>query len=515
MSCPLFRGHASTRAGAFDAASYSETDAARVPVATVPRMTDSEGLQILLVREDGRVRMQGVLSVSLSGSRTHSNSRSMNYRRRLHLASGFVLLLAVVSAQPAASQDRPTVTVTVDRNGRLDPRQPAPSLRAPLDIRFEYRASQIFDLSVIDAPLRKHLADLDLQPDIAFMLYPEDNAVRFGGPIASMNSLPPGNSSFYFMGRPSIRLRFTMLSEDAVNPLMSADTKDNYAKFLVTILKRVIPEAQFVAAGQARDAGLEGSGAFEALARAGQDTAASTRLSLMRVDVNVPTPGEQPFMLIELGQDQLNGNFEVVYASLARVVTEAEPVFLETRGAKRMRIGTSTADGILSATVADAPAGVLEAQFCAVPAQKSRLAALRGVGSEHCVPLSPLKLRVEEVLPSRVRYQPGIIVADRGREPRLAAHMVFVRDPAGYYEKRGWRSWPSGINPTAGIQLGGSESILVLLLGLHVRLVPEAGVVGGFRFGNENTNSGWWAARESYFGISLDPALFNKLRPSK
>ena len=388
-------------------------------------------------------------------------------------------------------------------------------LRAPLDIRFEYLSTQVFDLSAIDAPKKENFANTGLQPDLAFMLYPEDNAIRFEKPLSAMNTVPPGKSTFYFMGRRSFRLRFTMVSEDELKKLLTVDSKEGNTAFLKQRLGQKIPEAKFVAAGNTRDARLVGSGALSALAKAGHDTSSQSRLGLMRVEVTVPAAGEKPIMLIEVGQEDLMGGLDIAYASLARVVVEANPVFLETRGVKRTRSQTSVADGIASATVADIGAGDLEAQLCAVPAQNSRLAALVGTGTEYCVPLSALKLRVAEQLPSRVRYQPGIIVADRGREPRLAAHMVFIRDVEGYFEKQGRRSWLAGVNPSAGIQVGGSESIVVLLLGLHARLVPEAGLQVGFRFGNENTNSGWWAAREAYFGISLDPSLFNKLRPAK
>jgi hypothetical protein len=115
-------------------------------------------------------------------------------------------------------------------------------------------------------------------------------------------------------------------------------------------------------------------------------------------------------------------------------------------------------------------------------------------------------------LPSNVRFQPGIIVVNRFRDVRLTLGMTFILDRASYFRRRKTTRFLGGVlNPAVGLQAGGSENQIVLLLGGHLRMLEQAGMVFGLRFGNEPSSTPYRLDRNFYVGVSLDPPLFGKI----
>ena len=135
-------------------------------------------------------------------------------------------------------------------------------------------------------------------------------------------------------------------------------------------------------------------------------------------------------------------------------------------------------------------AGGFQHHICYTVPQTSGLRRLIGLLNEWCVPTQPVTFEVSNLLPGRVRLQPGMIVVNRWRDVRLTVHTVFILDRESYFrEVRKPRLFGGYLNPTLGLQLGGSDNQLVLLLGGHLRLIEEAGAIFGFRFGDEPSST--------------------------
>jgi hypothetical protein len=121
-----------------------------------------------------------------------------------------------------------------------------------------------------------------------------------------------------------------------------------------------------------------------------------------------------------------------------------------------------------------------------------------------------ITIRKERELPSSVRARAGFAVFDRAREARLLSNFVLVLSPEEYFSKT--TGFFDRINPTIGLQIGGTGTKdAVFLLGVSYKLINEADLVLGLRFGRESGDP-WLLKNNFYFGASLDPGLFGQLR---
>lgn len=135
------------------------------------------------------------------------------------------------------------------------------------------------------------------------------------------------------------------------------------------------------------------------------------------------------------------------------------------------------------------------------------------IGASHQT-LSGSSLRfivhTERVRPGNLRARVGYAAFDRAREGRLIANFVLIRNPRGYFSEN--TAFFERLNPTTGLQIGGTgEKDVVFLLGLSLKIIDQADVVAGLRFGRES-NSPWVLKNNFYFGATLDPGLFNWIK---
>lgn len=115
----------------------------------------------------------------------------------------------------------------------------------------------------------------------------------------------------------------------------------------------------------------------------------------------------------------------------------------------------------------------------------------------------------ERELPSSLRTRAGFAVFNDAREARLISNFVFVLSPESYFTNS--TSFFDRINPTLGIQIGGTGAQdVIVLMGLSLKIINEGDIIVGLRFGKE-PDSPWVLNKNFYFGISLDPGLFNQL----
>jgi hypothetical protein len=161
-------------------------------------------------------------------------------------------------------------------------------------------------------------------------------------------------------------------------------------------------------------------------------------------------------------------------------------------------------------------AGSFTYQICYQPAEGTELKRRLGSVTQWCVPSSPVSISVQPPYPSPFRLQPGVIVVNQARDVRLSAHMVFLVNRAHYFGPCPLCHFftGGGLNPMVGLQVGGSNNQIVALLGGHLRLIDEAGLVFGFRFGNDAAGTPYRWDQNLFFGFSLDPGLFTSLRGS-
>lgn len=121
-----------------------------------------------------------------------------------------------------------------------------------------------------------------------------------------------------------------------------------------------------------------------------------------------------------------------------------------------------------------------------------------------------ITIRKERDLPSSVRARAGFAVFDQAREARLMSNFVLVLSPEEYFSKT--TGFFDRINPTIGLQIGGTGTKdAIFLLGVSYKLIIEADLVFGLRFGRESGDP-WVLKNNFYFGVTLDPGLFGQLR---
>jgi hypothetical protein len=217
------------------------------------------------------------------------------------------------------------------------------------------------------------------------------------------------------------------------------------------------------------------------------------------------------------------GTARTVAVEIVRVAPDFDAVsFQSGDGVRTASTNLTVFDQAYGALTYQTPAltsGTFQFQMCYSPGDSSKTRKLLGPNSQRCLPQSPIRTSVLDALPGRVRLQPGMATVDRFRDVQLTAHAVFLVNSDKYFRAvpTEWfkpADWLGGyINPSVGLQLGGSTSQLVLLMGGTLRLLEEAGLTFGLRFGNQSGSSTPYRASQNfYFGCSLDPTLFNALK---
>jgi hypothetical protein len=118
----------------------------------------------------------------------------------------------------------------------------------------------------------------------------------------------------------------------------------------------------------------------------------------------------------------------------------------------------------------------------------------------------------EKELPNSVRVRTGFAVFNEGREPRLIANLVMILNSKNYFSDS--TPFLQCFNPTLGLQVGGTgDNDIILLLGMSIKLIKEGDLICGLRF-QQITEGKWNESKNFYFGITLDPGLFNFFKSS-
>lgn len=113
--------------------------------------------------------------------------------------------------------------------------------------------------------------------------------------------------------------------------------------------------------------------------------------------------------------------------------------------------------------------------------------------------------------PSALRARVGYAAFNRARESRLIANFALILSPKNYFSENLSVLSLNRISPTTGLQIGGTgEQDVVFLLGLSYKLIDQADMVFGCRFGKD-TATAWKFSNNAYFGVTLDPGLFDRL----
>ncbi len=111
-------------------------------------------------------------------------------------------------------------------------------------------------------------------------------------------------------------------------------------------------------------------------------------------------------------------------------------------------------------------------------------------------------------LPNSIRIRAGFGILDNLREVRLISNFVLIMNPKNYFSAS--TPFLQCFNPTLGLQIGGTgNKDLVFLMGISFKLIKEGDFITGFRFNGDGNN--WQIGKNFYFGITLDPGLFNQL----
>jgi hypothetical protein len=115
----------------------------------------------------------------------------------------------------------------------------------------------------------------------------------------------------------------------------------------------------------------------------------------------------------------------------------------------------------------------------------------------------------EKQLPSNIRARAGFGAFNQSREARLISNFVLVLFPEDYFTNS--TPFEKRFNPTLGIQIGGTGTQdIIFLMGVSFKIINEGDIICGFRFKTDLDNA-WKPENNFYFGISLDPGLFNQL----
>jgi len=124
-----------------------------------------------------------------------------------------------------------------------------------------------------------------------------------------------------------------------------------------------------------------------------------------------------------------------------------------------------------------------------------------------------IPIEKERELPSSIRARVGFASFNNVREARLMSNFVLVLSPKEYFSNS--TGCLARLNPTMGFQIGGTGTQdLVFLMGASFKIINEGDFILGVRFGIE-PGQPWIFKNNYYFGMSLDPGLFNQLYNNK
>jgi hypothetical protein len=141
---------------------------------------------------------------------------------------------------------------------------------------------------------------------------------------------------------------------------------------------------------------------------------------------------------------------------------------------------------------------------------------------------APKKYRyISTFLP--IRFRSGVLVVDRGRIAALSFNMLIVFTPEIYFSPTEARvnsagqaiSWRrcwllNRLGVSVGLQLGErGETTQNLLAGVSYKLIREADVIGGVRFGSHDPTTPFRWGESVFFGMTFDPAILLRLRAGK
>jgi hypothetical protein len=439
-----------------------------------------------------------------------------------------IVLLAVTSslAVDATAQTGKTYTIRHDRDGRTDPKQVPSNVLAELrkgdKLAVEFYPTEVFDLAATDLPRRDAMkAIVGRDPDVVF-IYPLNPYLTVAKPLELIPNLEPGVTDLYAVGTSASRLRLTYLNETEFNEGAPKDP-GQYKVLLKTLGHSCSTPGDRPLVGTAEPAptlALE-KRVVDLMGWAG----AENRPSLY-VFRHIPIRGDTtPYLRIEVVS--LEGGRGCTPPTDSLVARTKEVVFVRLGHRFQVpelkwRVGVKSdsmpmeqidpSRPVFMTTTAALDEGTYEYQVCYSLLPDADLKRRFPQMDRYCVPVPPVTVTVGSELPSNVRFQPGIMVVNRFRDVRLTLGMTFILDRASYFRRRKTTRFLGGVlNPAVGLQAGGSENQIVLLLGGHLRMLEQAGMVFGLRFGNETSSTPYRLDRNFYVGVSLDPPLFGKI----
>jgi hypothetical protein len=439
-------------------------------------------------------------------------------------------------------QSRPIV-VAHDRNGRTaadaTPGHVLAGLRAGDRVSIVLYPGSVFDFGGLDVPRRNTLQSKIGSEARPFFVYPEDPYLLFDQPKTMISTIPPGPTDFYIVGAGRYRLRMQRLTQAQLDTAIPADNAAAYNNFYKKRMNRCYALNDPTLFGRMDQ--VQGPPADSLIQRIGWNPrSANTRRLYAFRGVTLPADEERPYAALEIVQNQASKdgcdptsaqalpNTGGVAQTIGLAVVRVAPDFDVAKVVYRARINgedrqitgdlvpSATSSGAMTFTTEALDQGSLNYRICYNVAETSGLKRFIGSQSEWCIPLREVTASVASPLPGAVRLQPGMIAVNRGRDVRLTANVLMIVDRASYFRTREHPRLLGGyVNPIAGLQFGGAEGQVVMLAGVHLRLLNEAGMVVGFRFGNQNSSTPLRADQNLFVGFSFDPGVLATLRSAR
>jgi hypothetical protein len=443
-----------------------------------------------------------------------------------------------------------TVIVQYDKNGLASPSAHADqlvgSLRAGDKLSVQFFPTLIFNLDGLDLP-----QGISKQSS-PFFVYPEDAGVLFPAtPKHLMTSLHPGLTNMYVFGGGNYALRATRLDSSALTKLVKTDGSAAWQAFVASAGskcyamndKAIVGQSQLAAkelnAQLLSRAGLPASTTFPRLYAipgvviARNDQSPYLELELLDFHAAYQTNSDSAKLAADLGCDGESITAmkavtppvivaQVQTATIVRVAPEFEKAQWQTGdGVRVSQSDFAVLDaqyGALANQTGALSAGPLQYQICYAPDDSAKSKVLAPTVKQRCIPDKPVTLTVQDALPASVRLQPGLMIVNRFREVDLTANVVFLVNREKYFRTVPMGFWNGLVggyfNPLVGLQVNGSTSQLVFLMGGQLRLIEEAGLTFGLRFGAQGATEPYRLSQNYFVGFSLDPGLFNSLRSS-
>ena len=455
----------------------------------------------------------------------------------------WLLLFGAYGADARGQEAGRTHVVRLDKFGNAPPDQPLEEtvgqLKSGDRMQIEFWPARLFDFRGVDFPQRSAVEAVYGSVENEIFAYPADAYLLFGDPSGPVSDLPlsrlhPGASSLYVWGLGRYKLKLSYFSLD--------ELRTNHTSYQELVDALVPAKARCFAWGDPALVGRseldkQAQGTIDLEARGWGETPANR---LYRFDdITIEQQTDKPFLLLELvryegglpeaectpqswaavAADQRHTLGSVVVVALARVAPEFTSVRLQERVDLRTRWRTFELTdepyAVYAVQFDSLRAGTSELRVCYRPTEESAIRVRAPALEEWCVPNDFVHIAVKDAsLPSSVRFQPGLIAVNKFREPRVTAHLVLITDRDSYFGRTSRKVFGGIINPMVGIQLTGSDTRLIGLFGVQVRVIDEGGFVVGIRFGADDLPDPWRFEENWFVGFSLDPLLFGRLKGS-